>query len=214
MKYSAVIVAALAAVASAQDISIFPSCSLPCILNAISTATNCQATDYPCVCKNMDALTAAATSCVVQACGIDVATGMLSSPCDRPIYLECGPLTVPVGTVLPATKQFCASVDTSGGSSSSSSAAAVTSSTTQSATEVSTSTSIQSSTSTSVQVSTTTSATTSTAAAVTTTTKASNGTATKTASSTPSSVVTAGAAVMGSIGSAAMLLLGAAAFAL
>ncbi|OIW24194.1 hypothetical protein CONLIGDRAFT_685821 [Coniochaeta ligniaria NRRL 30616] len=40
---------------------------------------------------NRDTLTAAATGCVVDKCGIDVATG----------------------TVLPATKQFCANVDTS-----------------------------------------------------------------------------------------------------
>jgi hypothetical protein len=83
MKYSAVIVAALAAAASAQDISIFPSCSLPCIMDAISKATNCQTTDFVCVCKNMDALTSAATGCVVDKCGIDVATGMflLTDPC-------------------------------------------------------------------------------------------------------------------------------------
>lgn len=84
MKYSAVIVAAVAAVASAQDISIFPACSLPCILDAISSATNCQATDYPCVCRNMDALTAAATGCVVDKCGIDVATGKCNPPVSSP----------------------------------------------------------------------------------------------------------------------------------
>ena len=83
MKYSAVIVAALAAVASAQDISIFPECSLPCILDAVSSATTCQATDYACICKNMDALTAAATGCVVDKCGADVALSM-RSPSLRP----------------------------------------------------------------------------------------------------------------------------------
>ena len=79
MKYSAVIVAALAAVASAQDISIFPECSLPCILDAVSSATTCTATDYACICKNMDALTAAATGCVVDKCGADVALSMCPS---------------------------------------------------------------------------------------------------------------------------------------
>ncbi|OIW29437.1 hypothetical protein CONLIGDRAFT_680286 [Coniochaeta ligniaria NRRL 30616] len=182
MKYSAVIVAALAAVASAQDISIFPACSLPCITDAISSATNCSATDYACVCSNMDALTAAATGCVVDKCGIDVATGQ----------------------VLPATKQFCANVDTS--SSSSSADTTVTSETTVSET----STSTESSTS---DHTTTTESATTTVHPISTTKKVTNGTATKTTSPTPTSVVTAGAAVMGSIGSAAMLLFGAAAFA-
>jgi hypothetical protein len=94
MKYSAVAVAALAALASAQDISVFPACSLSCITSAVSSATNCQPTDYACVCSNIDALTAAATPCVIQACGADVATNQ----------------------VLPATQQFCANVGSGSGS--------------------------------------------------------------------------------------------------
>lgn len=79
MKYSAVIIAAMTAGVSAQDLSIFPPCSLPCITEAITNSTNCQLTDYVCVCNNMAVLTTAATPCVVDKCGISVATGMFPS---------------------------------------------------------------------------------------------------------------------------------------
>ncbi|KAB5576043.1 hypothetical protein GE09DRAFT_1053496 [Coniochaeta sp. 2T2.1] len=188
MKYSAVIVAALAAVASAQDISIFPECSLPCILDAISKATSCQATDYACVCKNMDALTAAATGCVVEKCGFEVATGQ----------------------VLPATKEFCANVPAAGGSSS---AAPVETTSSAAPTEAAPTTTEDSSPS--AAPTTVTDVSTSAPAVVTTTTSTSsahsNATMTRT-TPTPSSVVTAGAATFGSIGAAAMLMV--AAFAL
>jgi len=95
MKYSAIALAALATTASAQDLSIFPPCSLTCITDAVGTATNCGATDYVCVCANIDALTGAATACVIDACGAEVATGQ----------------------VLPATQQFCAQVEAGGSSS-------------------------------------------------------------------------------------------------
>ncbi|KAB5550888.1 hypothetical protein GE09DRAFT_1189930 [Coniochaeta sp. 2T2.1] len=187
MKYSAVIVAALAAVASAQDISIFPECSLPCILDAISTATSCQATDYACVCANMDALTAAATGCVVEKCGFDVATGQ----------------------VLPATKEFCKNVPAAGGSSS---AAPVEATSSAAPTESAPTTTEDSSPS---AAPTTVTDVSTTPAVVTTTTSSSsahsNATMTRTTPS-PSSVVTAGAATIGSIGAAAMLMV--AAFAL
>ncbi|KAK4157538.1 hypothetical protein C8A00DRAFT_29542 [Chaetomidium leptoderma] len=89
MKYSTALVALAATVASAQDISIFPECSLPCIMDGIGT-TSCKATDFACVCKNMEAIKTAATPCVVDKCGLDVA----------------------LNKVLPATEKFCADVDT------------------------------------------------------------------------------------------------------
>ncbi|KAL2152327.1 hypothetical protein VTH82DRAFT_5511 [Thermothelomyces myriococcoides] len=88
MKYTTSAVLALAAAtATAQDISIFPECSLPCITKAVGK-TSCKLTDFACVCDNMDSIKQGATSCVVDACGIDVA----------------------LNEVLPATEKFCSEV--------------------------------------------------------------------------------------------------------
>ncbi len=78
MKYTTAILT-LAAAVSAQDISVFPECSLPCIITAVGT-TSCEATDFACVCKNMDAIKTAATPCVVDKCGIDVALSAYPLP--------------------------------------------------------------------------------------------------------------------------------------
>ncbi|AEO56706.1 hypothetical protein MYCTH_2301910 [Thermothelomyces thermophilus ATCC 42464] len=89
MKYTSAVLAlaAATATATAQDISIFPECSMPCIIDAVGK-TSCELTDFACVCKNMDSIKQGATSCVVDKCGIDVA----------------------LNEVLPATEQFCADV--------------------------------------------------------------------------------------------------------
>lgn len=80
MKYSTVALAlAAASSASAQDISIFPECSLPCIIDGIGT-TSCEATDFACVCKNMEAIKQAATPCVVDKCGLDTALSAFLLP--------------------------------------------------------------------------------------------------------------------------------------
>ena len=81
MKYTTAILT-LAAAVSAQDISVFPECSLPCIVTAVGT-TSCAATDFSCVCKNMDAIKTAATPCVVDKCGVDVA--LSASPTPSPL---------------------------------------------------------------------------------------------------------------------------------
>lgn len=59
-----------------------PSCSVPCIQNAIEKVTECHVTDYACACKYHSEVTAAATSCVVGSCGLRKAISMnyLSSP--------------------------------------------------------------------------------------------------------------------------------------
>lgn len=75
MKYTTALVATLAAAAagvSAQDISIFPECSLDCIMNAIGD-TPCDVTDFACVCENKESLTQGAAPCVISSCGIDTA---------------------------------------------------------------------------------------------------------------------------------------------
>ncbi|KAL2175166.1 uncharacterized protein P884DRAFT_301861 [Thermothelomyces heterothallicus CBS 202.75] len=89
MKYTSAVLALAAATATAraQDISIFPECSMPCIIDAVGK-TSCELTDFACVCKNIDSIKQGATSCVVDKCGIDVA----------------------LNEVLPATEQFCADV--------------------------------------------------------------------------------------------------------
>lgn len=84
MKYTFA-AAALVAVASAQSLSDIPSCALSCINDARSSATSCAMDDYACICKNQEALTAAATTCVLKECGAEKA----------------------LNEVLPAVKAFC-----------------------------------------------------------------------------------------------------------
>ncbi|KAK8029973.1 hypothetical protein PG993_011264 [Apiospora rasikravindrae] len=86
MKYAFTAVALIAAV-SAQDMSGIPSCAVPCIQSAAAT-TSCSATDYKCICNDVDAIQGAASSCVMEKCGA----------------------TVAVSQVLPAVKDFCAKV--------------------------------------------------------------------------------------------------------
>lgn len=82
MKASAVIVAAAAAVVSAQtdacSLTSIPSCALPAIQAAISSSTKCATTDFACVCASQQALTGAATPGVLQACGQDTAISMFT----------------------------------------------------------------------------------------------------------------------------------------
>ncbi|KAK8062373.1 hypothetical protein PG997_014470 [Apiospora hydei] len=86
MKYAFTAVALIAAV-SAQDMSGIPACAVPCIQSAAAT-TSCSATDYKCICNDVDAIQSAASSCVMDKCGA----------------------TVAVSQVLPAVKDFCAKV--------------------------------------------------------------------------------------------------------
>lgn len=78
MKYS-LFALALAASARAQSRSDIPSCALTCLDDAIEKETSCSTTDYSCVCKNFDTIQGEATSCVVDACGSDVAISRSSS---------------------------------------------------------------------------------------------------------------------------------------
>lgn len=102
MKYSAVAVAAFVAIASAQDISIIPECALPCIDKAALKVCNSKE-DFKCICENKESLVGAATTCVIGACGAEVA----------------------LQEVLPATETFCEEV-LAGGDAPASSAAATT----------------------------------------------------------------------------------------
>ena len=122
MKYSAVAVAALVAVASAQDISTIPSCAMPCIEEA-AVAIGCASDDYTCICENKAELVSAATICVVNACTAPVAIGksLLNPPFspstgplnrfrheEEHVWLTCGlPFHHLAGEVVPATNKFC-----------------------------------------------------------------------------------------------------------
>lgn len=78
MKYSFAL-AALLAVATAQvDPTIIPECARDCLNSATTSATSCKQGDYACTCKadNKAAIQAAATSCVIAACGAEKALSM------------------------------------------------------------------------------------------------------------------------------------------
>jgi hypothetical protein len=70
--------AGLVATVFAQDLSSIPECARTCLTDAITQDGQCQATDASCVCGRIDQLTTLATSCVLSACGQDVALSMLS----------------------------------------------------------------------------------------------------------------------------------------
>ena len=86
MKYSVILATAFVAVATAQDLSAIPTCAVKCINDAVASTTSCTAGDVACICENKKAVVDAATACVLDACGFDVA----------------------VGEVLPATDKLCA----------------------------------------------------------------------------------------------------------
>ncbi|KAM0354295.1 hypothetical protein ACHAPU_001339 [Fusarium lateritium] len=84
MKYSFAFAALVAAV-QAQSLGDVPKCAIPCLDKAIASESSCDTTDLACVCKNFDDIRSAATSCVIDECGSDVA----------------------ISEVLPATEKLC-----------------------------------------------------------------------------------------------------------
>ena len=83
--------AALAALVAAQ----LPECANDCIREATEAETDCTFGDWECLCipSNREAVTGVATSCVIAACGVDVA----------------------VGEVVPAITSTCANAGNGGG---------------------------------------------------------------------------------------------------
>ncbi|KAJ6781716.1 hypothetical protein PWT90_09397 [Aphanocladium album] len=75
MKYA--VVAALLTLAAAQSASDIPSCAKPCLDDAVTKGTSCSTTDYACICPHIAELQGAATSCVLEKCGADVALGQV-----------------------------------------------------------------------------------------------------------------------------------------
>lgn len=100
MKY-AFVALALAATARAQSRSDIPSCAIDCLDSAITSETSCSTTDYVCVCKNFDSLQGSATSCVVKACGADVAVSKFSPLCFHWTSYPGGVFTYTMLTELP-----------------------------------------------------------------------------------------------------------------
>ncbi|PTB65887.1 hypothetical protein BBK36DRAFT_5235 [Trichoderma citrinoviride] len=72
MKFALAIVSFAAAVYG-QTASDIPSCALGCFQTAITSVTDCAAMDYACACNSADAVAASGQSCVIAACGEDVA---------------------------------------------------------------------------------------------------------------------------------------------
>ncbi|KAL3457660.1 hypothetical protein BJX64DRAFT_292897 [Aspergillus heterothallicus] len=87
MKLTTLLTVTIATLAASQTINDVPKCAIPCLDDAITSKTSCAVKDYKCVCKqdNFDKVQGAATACVVQKCGSDVA----------------------LKQVLPATKKLC-----------------------------------------------------------------------------------------------------------
>lgn len=66
MKFSAVALVAIAAVASAQSIADIPACAQTCLLPALQ-ATGCDLTDFKCSCSN-NKFVSDSTACIQKAC--------------------------------------------------------------------------------------------------------------------------------------------------
>ncbi|KPM37834.1 hypothetical protein AK830_g8741 [Neonectria ditissima] len=200
MKY-AFVALALAATARAQSRDDIPKCALDCLDKGIESETSCSTTDYTCVCKNFSKVQAVATSCVIDACGADVA----------------------VNDVLPAVQALCKAIASGGGESSAAETSAAEETTsaaaeTTSAAAETTSSAAAETTSAAAEPTTTSSAVEETTTLIEETTTAAAPPAATPNATTPGTAeptettVTGAAAALGSIGGLAMLVL--AAFAL
>ncbi|KAG5971215.1 hypothetical protein E4U55_001292 [Claviceps digitariae] len=77
---------AVISLSHAQSLADLPSCATACLDDAVSKVTSCSTKDLPCICKKFEAIQGVAASCVLGACGNDVA----------------------LNKVLPVTQQLCA----------------------------------------------------------------------------------------------------------
>ncbi|KAL2022368.1 hypothetical protein VTK56DRAFT_5435 [Thermocarpiscus australiensis] len=88
MQFSAIIIAALAAVASAgpafkrqaecPQVNDIPACGYPCIVSA-ATNIGCATDDYPCMCGRFNDLQNAAAGCAINNCGLSGALQVLAA---------------------------------------------------------------------------------------------------------------------------------------
>ncbi|KAG5930953.1 hypothetical protein E4U53_002038 [Claviceps sorghi] len=105
MKYTT-LASLAAASALAQHLSQLPSCATDCLNGAVKQASTCSTSDLPCICRKFDAIQGAAASCVLGACGTDVALRMSPRPNMAPPPSH--PDKASTDRVLPATRQLCA----------------------------------------------------------------------------------------------------------
>ncbi|KAK1569484.1 uncharacterized protein LY79DRAFT_528573 [Colletotrichum navitas] len=107
MKYSFALASLIAVAAAQSGSSPIPECAQKCLADATASATSCKAGDYACTCEpaNKAAISSAATSCVIAACGVDTA----------------------LNQVLPASDKLCADAAAGGGAAASSAPAAASS---------------------------------------------------------------------------------------
>lgn len=79
MKYT-VAALAFAALVRAQSRDDIPECAIPCLDDAIQSETDCDVTDYACVCPKFSDIQSTATGCVVSECGAETALSKCSMP--------------------------------------------------------------------------------------------------------------------------------------
>ncbi|KAK6836683.1 hypothetical protein PG987_007178 [Apiospora arundinis] len=113
MKYAFATAALVATVVSAQTLADIPACALPCLSDAVTKNTNCQVTDYKCICEHGDTLQSAAGSCVMDKCGAQeaVSTVLPALKGMRPPSSPAAPAP-PAGTTTaqtppPASSETC-----------------------------------------------------------------------------------------------------------
>lgn len=74
MKYAYAAVA-VAAIARAQSVGDLPECAIPCIEDAVASASDCSIDDLACLCGEISAIQADATTCVLSECGPETTIG-------------------------------------------------------------------------------------------------------------------------------------------
>jgi len=90
------VVATFAAVAAAQDLSLFPTCAISCLLTGIKSTT-CSVTDIKCAC-NASAFRDASASCFQTSCqGDDLQKAITGA------YKQCQEVGVTIPTTLPGS---------------------------------------------------------------------------------------------------------------
>ena len=64
---------ATASFAAAASFAGVPKCAVSCLEDAVKQSTSCYLTETSCICKNFGTIQGAATGCIIDACGTDVA---------------------------------------------------------------------------------------------------------------------------------------------
>ncbi|UKZ83106.1 hypothetical protein TrVFT333_010909 [Trichoderma virens FT-333] len=59
----------LAGNTTTPGVETLPSCAIPCVQIAVNSASDCELTDVPCLCKNRAKIAKAAKDCLVSTCG-------------------------------------------------------------------------------------------------------------------------------------------------